>query len=341
MSRDGVTTSQINRACAHLADNGLAVTVDAVRARIGGSNSTLAPVVRAWKEANKDVVNPMNTGLPADLVQSVKELHERMQAHATLRVEEAESRAAEKISQLEHVIGDAAVREKDLDEDNARLRSQIAELQTQVQTRDAQSIAANLRIKELETVLDQQSRQLVQRDNDLTSARADFSELQIRAGNQMQAVRTEAAQRLDEASSKALELRTDNVRLAARVELLDRDNVQLRAELETGRESVEQTRLALSQSQEKNARLESQLTDMAGASNHSQAQLKQTTNELNEMRLALATKEGEARILQRDLSRLQSLYDKLNQDGVVWRQERHQMSETIRQLEQVRSGRSD
>lgn len=330
MSRLGVPESVIHRACAQLAEKGINVTVDAVRDRVGGSNSTLAPVVRAWKEENRRVVGTETNDLPADLVQCVRDVHKRTQAHATLRIEEAQERAAVQIQAAQKSVEDGAKREMHLAEENARLADKIALLGNKIDVQDVALTSSKIRIAELETMLSQQAKNLTDREEEIKDARKAFEQLQQRCSEQLRDLRIEAAQKLDQVSADALQLRTDNARLDVQVKTLQSHNVELRNAVENSRKDNEKINADLARAVMQKSRLEADLSDMLAARKTDHAQSREVTNQLDEVRMALSAKEAEARILQRDLSRLQSLHDKLNQDAVIWRQDRQQMEEMIR-----------
>ena len=86
MARIGVTYIDIAEAAEKIKTQGKEPTVDRVREQLGtGSKSTIAPYLKRWK--NKSQVDIDNSGLPRDLIEVVKSLHERIQDSATQKIE--------------------------------------------------------------------------------------------------------------------------------------------------------------------------------------------------------------------------------------------------------------
>ncbi|MFJ7566208.1 DNA-binding protein [Herminiimonas sp. NPDC097707] len=91
MARAGILYSQVASVAAQLADRGINATVDNVREALGntGSKSTIAPLLKRWKSEREERVSIVQTGLPADLVTAVKNLHEHLQHEAAQKVDAA------------------------------------------------------------------------------------------------------------------------------------------------------------------------------------------------------------------------------------------------------------
>lgn len=229
MSRDGLTSSQIYLACERLAKNGHSVTVSTVRAEIGGSNSTLAPIVRSWKAARQSSMSEWASDLPPDLMQALKGLYDSTVAQATLRAEEAQAGANERILQYKTSLADAAGREKTLAAEKALLQNQIAELIAKIEAQDAALSTGKDRIKELEAAVDERTQQLAARDEDLLVAQNDFSVLRLRVSDQLRSAREESNEAVDRLSLLLVQGRVDKDRLERRVEELEKENLKLRS----------------------------------------------------------------------------------------------------------------
>jgi len=101
MARAGILYSQVAKAAATLAAAGATPTVDAVRAALGGtgSKSTIAPMLKQWKAEHEGQAVAASTGLPADLLEAVKAVHQRLEAAAQVQVEQL--RAAHDLARQE------------------------------------------------------------------------------------------------------------------------------------------------------------------------------------------------------------------------------------------------
>lgn len=91
MARAGILYSHVAAAAAQLAADGKNPTVDTIRTALGntGSKSTIAPLLKRWKEERPGELVAGAMSLPPALLEAVRALYERMDAHATARIDEA------------------------------------------------------------------------------------------------------------------------------------------------------------------------------------------------------------------------------------------------------------
>lgn len=88
MARAGVTYYDVTKAAETIKAGDQEPTVDRVREQLGtGSRSTIAPLLKRWRSDNDGDAEV--SGLPHDLVDVVKSLHERVQQMADQRIEQA------------------------------------------------------------------------------------------------------------------------------------------------------------------------------------------------------------------------------------------------------------
>lgn len=90
MARAGILYSQVAKAAATLAADGINPTVDNVRIAMGGtgSKSTIAPMLKQWKAEHHGEIAANKTGLPADLLESIRSVYERLETRAQVQVEQ-------------------------------------------------------------------------------------------------------------------------------------------------------------------------------------------------------------------------------------------------------------
>lgn len=87
MARAGVTYHDVAKAAEAIKNLRQEPTVDRVREHLGtGSKSTIAPLLKRWRSDNGETAD--TGGLPNDLVEVVKSLHERVQQMADHRIEQ-------------------------------------------------------------------------------------------------------------------------------------------------------------------------------------------------------------------------------------------------------------
>jgi hypothetical protein len=74
MARAGILYSDVARAATELAAKGEAATVDNVRKMMGdtGSKSTIAPMLKRWKEEHQDEAQAAKSGLPESILNAVR-----------------------------------------------------------------------------------------------------------------------------------------------------------------------------------------------------------------------------------------------------------------------------
>ncbi len=90
MARAGILYSQVANAAARLAAASTNPTVDTVRAALGdtGSKGTIAPMLKQWKAQHQGEAAAAGAGLPADLLEAVKGVYQRLEAGAQAQVEQ-------------------------------------------------------------------------------------------------------------------------------------------------------------------------------------------------------------------------------------------------------------
>lgn len=90
MARAGILYSQVAKAAAALTAAGANPTVDTVRAALGdtGSKGTIAPMLKQWKAQHQGETAAAAAGLPADLLEAVKGVYQRLEAGAQAQVEQ-------------------------------------------------------------------------------------------------------------------------------------------------------------------------------------------------------------------------------------------------------------
>lgn len=103
MARIGVTYLDIVQAANAVKARGEEPTVDRVRTQLGtGSKSTIAPLLKRWRSETASDTDV--SGLPKDLIEALKELHQHIQGDADQRIEqmqqEHQKQQDEQLSQL-------------------------------------------------------------------------------------------------------------------------------------------------------------------------------------------------------------------------------------------------
>jgi len=344
MARTGVTQSESDRACAALAAAGKPVTVDAVLAHLGtGSKSTLTPFVREWKARQPQgaASAASELGLPGELLEAVQQVHRRLQEIAAVEVAAArESEAAAKAATVT-ALGAAAEREVALSADNARLAAQLTDALTRGVALEETVAAQELAITRLETERTGQEQRLADRAADLHTAKQQlatlqrqYAHLEERAAATLQEERRSATQRYDQLQHEHVALQRQTASQEAAIRAAESQLAQQRKDMAQLATALEVQLAAAAQARAERDQLAGTLGQAVSARDTLVRREQEQAQQLSEIRLELAGKEGEAKILQRDLARVQQLADKLQEEKGVRRQERAAMEEMLRKQEE-------
>jgi DNA-binding protein YbaB len=109
MGSRGITYADVASAAQAVADAGGNPTVDNVRAAMGdrGSRSTIAPLLRQWKEQFQEDQPEAGRRLPGELLRAVEGLYERVTAAADERVAQASQKFHEQAAELQRQLREA------------------------------------------------------------------------------------------------------------------------------------------------------------------------------------------------------------------------------------------
>ena len=259
MARAGVTYHDVAKAAEAIKTQGQEPTVDRVRERLGtGSKSTIAPLLKRWRSDNGDMAD--TSGLPNDLVEVVKSLHERVQQMADHRIDRARQEFKELNEELRKKLDDSSntiaqlnARQKDLE---TQIGQRIDEVNQKAQTledthikltraelqRD-EAITRAAELKENITELKQENRDI--RDHfehyqQCTSEDRQQEREQFRAANQGLKDQIQDLQhRLAQAESRASELIDANALLQRNADELKQANAALNSDLKGKIEDIQ------------------------------------------------------------------------------------------------------
>ncbi len=90
MARSGILFSDVCRAAETIQQSGNSPTVDNVRQAMGntGSKSTIAPMLKHWKEKNLEQKKAINSGLPESILNAVRSAYELIKTEAAIEITE-------------------------------------------------------------------------------------------------------------------------------------------------------------------------------------------------------------------------------------------------------------
>ncbi len=226
MARAGILYSQVAKAAAQLAAAGTNPTVDTVRAALGdtGSKGTIAPMLKQWKAQHQGETAAAGAGVPADLLEAVKGVYQRLEAGAQAQVEQLRA-AHDKVRQddmqqleAERAAGRQLRAERDvLGAELAQVKAALAHERDERQ-HGAVAIAA-LRAENdgLTQRLADRAAEVRLLTDQLAQARHQFDHFQERAAEQRQ---------------------SDRQGFEARIGMLEHDAQQLRTHLQEHQQAV-------------------------------------------------------------------------------------------------------
>lgn len=259
MARAGVTYHDVAKAAEAIKTKGQEPTVDRVREHLGtGSKSTIAPLLKCWRADKGDIAD--TTGLPNDLVEVVKSLHERVQQMADHRIEQARrefeasnEELRKKLTHANNSIEQLTAQKQDLDDQIARITEEkslqdkslegarvgLAKAESQ---RD-EALARTTELKESVAELKQENRDI--RDHfehyqqrtaeDRQQEREQFRIVNQGLNDQIQ----DLQHRLAQAESRASELFDANAQLQRNADELKQANAALNSDLNTKIEDIQ------------------------------------------------------------------------------------------------------
>ncbi len=265
MARAGVTYIDVTKAAEAIKIRGQEPTVDRVREYLGtGSKSTIAPLLKRWRSYNGNAADV--SGLPNDLVEVVKSLHERVQKMA------------------EHKIGQAKQEFQAINED---LRRELTETRNTI----TQFTSSQ---QDMEQKIQRLSKEKSSLSQSLEDARVAIAKSESQ--------RDEAVSRVAELKATMEDLKQENRDIRDHFEHYQQRTAEDRQqEREQFRTTNQQLHGQIQVLSNQLSQSESRISNLLEAN----AELQKTTNKLNEsnhtLQLALGKKTEEIQILNREL----------------------------------------
>ncbi len=340
MARSGITYFHVAQAAAGLVDAGKNPTVDGIRAALGGtgSKSTIAPLLKRWKTEYAETVAEADTGLPAELVQAVKGVYEKVQAEAAqLREQQQHAHEAElqalqeqlRSLQTEH----AALQEKH----QAQLRSLEAatvQIQQLEDARHEQAVTlAGLRSENagLEQRLSDRTAATAALTEQLNQARAQFEHYQEAVARQRAEERETAEgrqnrleQELAEARQQVLAQQALSSEAQAHAQHQAKENARLQKRLQATDEALARVRATHDQTAY-------QVTQLTRRHQALEQRHLAATEALAEYRTGLAAADKECALLRERLAQTEEQLAALAQKRIDLLQEKAVLRDQLRQ----------
>ena len=193
MARAGILFSDVTRAAEQLKQSGIVPTVDRVRKMMGdtGSKSTIAPMLKQWKDEHQDEFAASNTGLPESILNAVKGVHELIKAESANAIEEMRVVCEQKIiskeaqiATLSKDLGDLATQKHNLEQQLTRISNENSHLHQQLQKANLERVALEQENRGMHNRLGDNEAQLKALHQQLHSARQQFEHFQEASATQ-------------------------------------------------------------------------------------------------------------------------------------------------------------
>lgn len=271
MARAGVTYHDVAKAAEAIKSQHQEPTVDRVRERLGtGSKSTIAPLLKRWRSDNGGDADV--SGLPSDLVEVVKALHERVHQMAEHRIDESRQEfealneeLRKELTDANNTIAQLTARQQDLDDQLARITEEKSLLGksledarislVKVESQRDEALARSNDLKGSINELKQENRDIRDHFEHYQQRTADDRQQereQFRAVNQGLKDQIQDLQhRLGQADSRAAGLLETNTQLQRKAEELKQTNASLNGNLNESRADIQSLKHELEESLKK------------------------------------------------------------------------------------------
>lgn len=311
MARSGVLYVHVAQAAARLVAEGHNPTIDSIRAALGGtgSKSTIAPLLKRWKNAHPGTLAQAELGLPAELVLALKGLYEKVQAEAAVQLQQAAKAHQAAVAAMQEQLQQALIEHDALLSVQAQQAQALAAANTH-----SQGLADTVQRQEIALAgLGSEKRGLEQRLADRASevasltqqwqqVRVQFEHYQGAAAQQRSDERQAAEQRQQRLEHELAALRKRLLAQQTRLSELQAQEQRLTQEHDHLQGTLLTTQAALAQSQIAHEHVLLQYTDLKRAHQVLENRYAQGEQRLAETRTHLAVSERERNLLIERLS---------------------------------------
>jgi chromosome segregation ATPase len=324
MARAGVNFVQISKAADSLLARGLVPTVERVRLELGtGSSSTIAPLLKQWKSLRGDA--DAAGGLPIDLIDAVKSLHERLQSAADAKINSAESEQHRVLASLKQSLDDA-------NNTSAQLKNQQQSLELQLNSMTSKHQST---LKELDTLRVSESVTRTQCDGfqeRLTELKSSYDELKHenrttreQAEHYQQHMASDRHQEREQFRYTVQQLQIQLDQSLLQYQKLDRQYHELHEQKKSADLALEQCRVQQLIDQQNVVTLRSELSTLSALHQDTQNQLSASLAKESEEYNSNTQLRVELEVLQHDYRRLQT----------SWDQQEARLASTLEQLNEL------
>jgi chromosome segregation ATPase len=327
MARAGILYSQVAKAAAQLAQAGKTPTIDTVREALGdtGSKSTIAPMLKRWKAEHQESVDGADTGLPAELVEAIKNIYQRLQGDVAKQLEAVNLTHQADLNAICGQRDAALANEAQLREAHSALAAECGRAQQSLSKchEDLQFGAVALTAAQTENAglqqrLADRATEVHALNQQLTQARAQFEHFQEAAARQRAEERQTFEQRLARLEQ---EIVAGQRRHEAQQALLGQQEAGLKhqaADLDRLREVLGQTQNELHQAISGRDHRAVQLQELVTAKADTERRLDTAQQALIEARTDAATARRQVEMLENQLVSAERKAEQAEREKTVW-----------------------
>ncbi len=327
MARAGILYSQVAKAAAQLTQAGKTPTIDTVREALGdtGSKSTIAPMLKRWKAEHQEIVDGADTGLPAELVEAIKSIYQRLQDDVARQLEEMSVTHHANLNAMREQRDAALASETQLRQAHNALAAECSRAQQSLSKchEDLQSGALALTAAQTENAGFQQrladrATEVYALNQQLTQARAQFEHFQEATARQRAEERQAFEQRLARLEQ---EIAAAHRRHEAQQALLGQQEAGLAhqaAEVDRLREGLAQAQNELHQAISERDQKTVQIRDLGATKADAERRLDTIQQALIEARTEAATARRQVEMLENLLVTAERKAEQAERDKAAW-----------------------
>ncbi|WP_423708113.1 DNA-binding protein [Undibacterium sp. WLX3042] len=169
MARSGILYSDVARAANEVAAKGQSITVDNVRKMMGdtGSKSTIAPMLKQWKEEHHNEVQAAGAGLPESILNAVRGVYTLMQSDLEQEIAAMTAKHNELICAAKNQQETLAKEIQSLTTSKAALEGQLAANNAKLQSTEEAYLSLQLKLGSLQSEKDGLSLRLADRTQEV------------------------------------------------------------------------------------------------------------------------------------------------------------------------------
>jgi chromosome segregation ATPase len=344
MGRAGIHYSHVAKAAAQLAADGKNPTVDSVREALGstGSKSTIAPLLKRWKEEHQDAVAGTELGLPAELLQAMKGVYEKLQADVSQQLEQvneahriALQAATDQVRQLE---ADNRI----LSEAKAGLSAELKQSQDELSRMQAEHQSQSVTLATLQSDNAGLQQRLADRAAEVAALNQQQTQARLQFEHYQEATAAQRAEERQSAEQRIARLEHDLTGAQQRLQGLQSTIAQQEMELSHLRpenthlkETVRATQDDLASTRLERNQLAYQFKEATATNQVLTGKFEAAQQELTESRMALAAQEKQTELLTERLVHAEEKAEKLDQEKLALFRETGSLQAKITQLEKV------